>query len=79
MTEPMPTYAQLPIAPDAPPGSSWGVWDDDGALGCLNLLTPERVPPGPVDPGSRACPQSEPRARVARHRRCSAAPRSSTW
>lgn len=43
MTEPMPTYAQLPIAPDAPPGSSWGVWDDHGALGCLNLLTPERV------------------------------------
>ena len=43
MTEAMPTYAQLPIVPDAPPGSSWGVWDDDGALGCLNLLTPERV------------------------------------
>jgi hypothetical protein len=43
MTEPMPTYAQLPITADAPPGSSWGIWDDDGALGCLNLLTPERV------------------------------------
>jgi hypothetical protein len=43
MTEPMPTYAQLPITSDAPPGSSWGIWDDDGALGCLNLLTPDRV------------------------------------
>ena len=43
MTERLPTYAQLPVTADAPAGSSWGVWDDDGALGCLNLLTPERV------------------------------------
>jgi hypothetical protein len=30
------------VRADAPPGSSWGVWDD-ARLGTLNLLTPERV------------------------------------
>ena len=39
----LPSYDQLPIRPDAPPGSSWGVWGDGDVLGCLNLLTPERV------------------------------------
>ncbi|HEX4244963.1 MAG TPA: cyclase family protein [Acidimicrobiales bacterium] len=43
MTDRLPTYAQLPVTADAPPGSSWGLWDDNGALGCLNLLTPDRV------------------------------------
>lgn len=43
MIDPIPTYDQLPVNPGDPPGSSWGVWEDDGALGCLNLLTPERV------------------------------------
>jgi hypothetical protein len=38
----LPSYDQLPIVPGAPPGSSWGVFDD-GRLGCLSLLTPERA------------------------------------
>lgn len=37
----VPSYAELPVTPDAPAGSSWGVWGDDDVLGCLNLLTPE--------------------------------------
>ena len=39
----LPSYDDLPVRPDAPPGSSWGVWGDRDVLGCLNLLTPERV------------------------------------
>ena len=39
----LPAYDELPIRPDAPPGSSWGVWGDRDVLGCLHLLTPERV------------------------------------
>jgi kynurenine formamidase len=41
-----PRYADLPVAPGAPPGSSWGLWSDrpgGDLLGCLNRLTPERV------------------------------------
>ncbi len=41
----LPSYAELPVRPDAPAGSSWGVWDDP-RLGCLNLLTPDRVRAG---------------------------------
>jgi kynurenine formamidase len=41
-TVPIPRYAQLPIAPDAPPGSAWGVFGRDDQLGTLNFLTPER-------------------------------------
>lgn len=40
---PLPSYAQLPVLPGAPSGSSWGVWGDRDVLGCLNLLTPERA------------------------------------
>jgi len=40
--ERLPSYDELPVRPDAPPGSSWGVWDD-ARLGTLNLLTPERT------------------------------------
>ncbi len=43
MTDRLPAYDELPVVPGAPPASSWGVWDDGGSLGCLNLLTPERV------------------------------------
>ena len=43
MPERLPSYDELPVRPDAPPGSSWGVWGDGDVLGCLNLLTPERV------------------------------------
>jgi kynurenine formamidase len=39
----IPKFAQLPIRPDAPPQSSWGVFGDDDQLGCLNFLTPEGI------------------------------------
>ena len=41
----LPSFDDLPVAPGAPPHSSWGVWGDVGTdvLGCLNRLTPERV------------------------------------
>ena len=41
--DPLPSYDDLPITPDAPAGSSWGLWGADDRLGCLNLLTPERA------------------------------------
>ncbi len=37
----LPAYDDLPVVPDAPKGSSWGVWGPDDKFGCLNLLTPE--------------------------------------
>lgn len=45
MTRPasLPTFDELPVRPDAPAHSSWGLWGDDDRLGCLNLLTPERA------------------------------------
>jgi kynurenine formamidase len=39
----LPAYDDLPIRPDLPAGSSWGIWGEDDTLGCLNLLTSERV------------------------------------
>jgi kynurenine formamidase len=39
----LPGYDDLPILPSAPPRSSWGLWGGHDVLGCLNLLTPERV------------------------------------
>jgi kynurenine formamidase len=41
----LPSFDDLPVTPGAPPHSSWGLWGDVGTdpLGCLNLLTPERV------------------------------------
>lgn len=39
----LPRYDELPVRAGAPPGSSWGLWGDDDRLGCLNLLTPQRV------------------------------------
>ena len=39
----LPSYASLPVRPDLPPGSSWGVWGDGDVFGCLNLLTPSRT------------------------------------
>jgi len=41
--EKLPAYAQLPVKPGAPEGSAWDLFGDDDQLGCLNLLTPERV------------------------------------
>lgn len=34
----LPDYASLPISPDRPPGSAWGVFGDDDELGTLNLI-----------------------------------------
>jgi Putative cyclase len=39
----LPSYADLPVKSGAPAGSAWGLFGDDDQLGCLNLLTPERV------------------------------------
>src|SRR5215475_8006503 len=43
LSEPLPTFDELPIKPDYPPRSAWGVFGDDDQIGTLNLLTPERV------------------------------------
>ena len=42
----LPSYRQLPISPDKPPRSSWGVWGDDDQMGTMNLLTIERAQRG---------------------------------
>src|SRR3984893_43435 len=39
----VPRFAELPIRPDKPKESSWGVFGDDDELGCLNFLTPQGV------------------------------------
>lgn len=39
----LPSYDRLPVIPNAPPHSSWGVWGPDDVFGCLNLLSPEKV------------------------------------
>ncbi len=39
----VPRFAELPIKPDKPKESSWGVFGDDDELGCLNFLTPQGV------------------------------------
>lgn len=39
----LPDYDDLPVRPGLPEGSSWGLWGEGDTLGCLNLLTPERV------------------------------------
>ena len=39
----LPSYTDLPVKPGAPEGSAWGLFGDDDQLGCLNLLTAERV------------------------------------
>lgn len=39
----LPSYDELPVSPDKPPHSAWGVWGDDDEVGAINLLTPERV------------------------------------
>ncbi len=38
----IPTFAELPVVPDAPPKSAWGVFGRDDQLGTLNFQTPER-------------------------------------
>ncbi|MBI2912716.1 MAG: cyclase family protein [Chloroflexi bacterium] len=39
----LPSYEDLPVKAGAPQGSAWGLFGEDDQLGCLNLLTPERV------------------------------------
>ncbi|OCK78504.1 hypothetical protein K432DRAFT_301852 [Lepidopterella palustris CBS 459.81] len=42
----VPEYRDLPINPDAPKGSAWGLFDKDGkrdVFGTLNFITPEAV------------------------------------
>lgn len=39
----LPPYDQLPVKDGAPEGSAWGLFGEDDQLGCLNLLTAERV------------------------------------
>ncbi len=39
----LPAYDALPVTPEAPARSSWGLWGADDTLGALNLLTAERV------------------------------------
>jgi hypothetical protein len=43
LPERLPTFAELPVNPDSPPHSAWGVFGDDDQIGTLNLLTPEPV------------------------------------
>ena len=43
LPERLPDFAELPINPDFPPHSAWGVFENDDQIGTLNLLTPERV------------------------------------
>jgi hypothetical protein len=42
----VPLYKDLPIEANAPPGSAWGVFDQNGqrdVYGTLNFITPEAV------------------------------------
>ena len=39
----LPSYDRLPVKEGAPKGSAWGLFGDDDQLGCLNLITPEKV------------------------------------
>ena len=38
-----PRFADLPVRPDAPPGSTWGLWGDEDEIGTLNLIGPDEV------------------------------------
>jgi hypothetical protein len=42
MSKKIPSFDQLPLGPDDPPISGWGLWREEGedpALGSLNYLT----------------------------------------
>jgi kynurenine formamidase len=39
----LPLFDDLPVRKEAPPESSWGVFGDNDALGCLNFLTPAGI------------------------------------
>lgn len=37
--EPYPSFDELPLKKDGPPGNAWGLYGDDDQFGRLNLLT----------------------------------------
>lgn len=39
----LPSFDELPLAKDGPPGNAWGLWGKDDELGMLNLITPKIV------------------------------------
>lgn len=41
--QPLPTLSELPLNPEDPPTSAWGLWGDskEASLGSLNYLTDE--------------------------------------
>lgn len=39
----LPSFRDLPVAPGAPPQSSWGVFGEDDEVGTINLVTAERI------------------------------------
>lgn len=39
----IPSYDELPIDPNKPPKSSWGLWGDDDQLGAINKITESSV------------------------------------
>jgi kynurenine formamidase len=43
LPEPLPDFDELPVKPEHPPHSAWGLFGDEDQIGTLNLLTPERV------------------------------------
>ncbi len=43
LPEILPSFDELPVNPDAPPHSAWGVFGADDQIGTINLLTPERI------------------------------------
>jgi hypothetical protein len=43
LPERLPGFDELPINPDHPTHSAWGVFGDDDQIGTLNLLAPERI------------------------------------
>jgi len=43
MTRPFPKFSELPLEPNHPSHSAWGLWGPDDELGTLNHLTPERT------------------------------------
>jgi hypothetical protein len=39
----LPRYRDLPIAPDKPAHSAWGLFGNEDNVGLFNLITPERT------------------------------------
>src|SRR6185312_740394 len=39
----VPSFAELPVRADAPPGSSWGVFGEADEIGTLNFITEAQI------------------------------------